>query len=145
MDSSQYSALSYTPCENGIAAAIPGDARNTFRCRNVSSTSIQQILLVKSLLLFRSICIISSATLSSAVLEVGPHLGVGHQTQAENLLPSRRKTALLSSKSPPLERCYTSAVFLSIPSRSSGERSAHIRISWSSGAKRSDMVFRSSI
>ncbi|PVH78320.1 hypothetical protein DL98DRAFT_635748 [Cadophora sp. DSE1049] len=35
MESSQYSALSYTPCENGIAAAIPGDARNTFRCRNV--------------------------------------------------------------------------------------------------------------
>ncbi|KAK0115090.1 hypothetical protein ONS96_013560 [Cadophora gregata f. sp. sojae] len=35
MESSQYPALSYTPCENGIASAIPGDTRNTFRCRNI--------------------------------------------------------------------------------------------------------------
>ncbi|KAG4430515.1 hypothetical protein IFR05_014001 [Cadophora sp. M221] len=34
MEPSQYLALSYTACNNGIAAAIPGDARNTFRCRN---------------------------------------------------------------------------------------------------------------
>ncbi|KAH7329923.1 hypothetical protein BKA65DRAFT_527651 [Rhexocercosporidium sp. MPI-PUGE-AT-0058] len=34
MESSQYSALQYTACKNGISEAIPGDARNTFRCRN---------------------------------------------------------------------------------------------------------------
>jgi len=41
----------------------------------------------QGLTIFRSISTISSATLSSAVLEVDPHLGAGHQTQAENLLP----------------------------------------------------------
>ncbi|KAH6718862.1 hypothetical protein BKA61DRAFT_712882 [Leptodontidium sp. MPI-SDFR-AT-0119] len=35
MESSEYSALSYTACKNGIAVSIPGDASNTFRCRNV--------------------------------------------------------------------------------------------------------------
>lgn len=37
MDSSRYPELGYTPCENGFAAAIPGDSNNTFRCSNVSS------------------------------------------------------------------------------------------------------------
>ena len=37
MDSSQYPELDYTPCENGFAAAIPGDPLNTFRCNNVST------------------------------------------------------------------------------------------------------------
>lgn len=36
MDSSRYPELGYTPCENGFAAAIPGDSNNTFRCNNVS-------------------------------------------------------------------------------------------------------------
>lgn len=36
MDSSHYPELGYTPCENGFAAAIPGDSNNTFRCNNVS-------------------------------------------------------------------------------------------------------------
>ncbi|KAH8730088.1 hypothetical protein GQ44DRAFT_747098 [Phaeosphaeriaceae sp. PMI808] len=35
MDSSKYPELSYTPCENGFAAAIPGDTNNTFRCNNI--------------------------------------------------------------------------------------------------------------
>ncbi|CAI6331729.1 unnamed protein product [Periconia digitata] len=35
MESSQYPELSYTPCEDGWAAAIPGDVNNTFRCNNV--------------------------------------------------------------------------------------------------------------
>jgi choice-of-anchor B domain-containing protein len=35
MDSSRYPELGYTPCENGFAAAIPGDTNNTFRCNNV--------------------------------------------------------------------------------------------------------------
>jgi hypothetical protein len=34
-NSEQYPELSYTPCENGFAAAIPGDFNNTFRCDNV--------------------------------------------------------------------------------------------------------------
>lgn len=36
MDSSRYPELGHTPCENGFAAAIPGDANNTFKCNNVS-------------------------------------------------------------------------------------------------------------
>ncbi|KAF2629561.1 hypothetical protein BU25DRAFT_429841 [Macroventuria anomochaeta] len=35
MDSSQYPGLGYTACENGFAAAIPGDKNNTFKCNNV--------------------------------------------------------------------------------------------------------------
>jgi hypothetical protein len=35
MDSARYPELGYTPCENGFAAAIPGDTNNTFRCNNV--------------------------------------------------------------------------------------------------------------
>lgn len=35
MNSSQYPELGYTPCENGFAAAIPGDTNNTFRCNNI--------------------------------------------------------------------------------------------------------------
>jgi len=35
MDSAQYPELGYTPCENGFAAAIPGDTNNTFRCSNI--------------------------------------------------------------------------------------------------------------
>jgi hypothetical protein len=35
MDSARYPELDYTPCENGFAAAIPGDTNNTFRCSNV--------------------------------------------------------------------------------------------------------------
>jgi hypothetical protein len=35
MESSQYPELGYTKCENGFAAAIPGDVNNTFRCNNV--------------------------------------------------------------------------------------------------------------
>lgn len=38
MDSAQYPELGYTKCENGFAAAIPGDANNTFRCNNVRSS-----------------------------------------------------------------------------------------------------------
>ena len=37
MQSSQYPELGYTACENGFAAAVPGDANNTFRCNNVST------------------------------------------------------------------------------------------------------------
>ncbi|KAL8376846.1 hypothetical protein RB595_007803 [Gaeumannomyces hyphopodioides] len=35
MDSSRYSELGFTKCIDGFAAAIPGDANNTFRCRNI--------------------------------------------------------------------------------------------------------------
>ncbi|KXH50240.1 hypothetical protein CNYM01_08921 [Colletotrichum nymphaeae SA-01] len=35
MDSAKYPELSYTPCVDGFAAAIPGDFNNTFRCRNI--------------------------------------------------------------------------------------------------------------
>ncbi|OAL52974.1 hypothetical protein IQ07DRAFT_347315 [Pyrenochaeta sp. DS3sAY3a] len=35
MESSQYPELGYTACENGFAAAIPGDFNNTFKCNNV--------------------------------------------------------------------------------------------------------------
>ncbi|KAH4412084.1 hypothetical protein HBH70_069750 [Parastagonospora nodorum] len=35
MESSRYPELHYTPCEDGFAAAIPGDTNNTFRCNNV--------------------------------------------------------------------------------------------------------------
>lgn len=35
MDSTQYPELGYTACENGFAAAIPGDVNNTFRCNNI--------------------------------------------------------------------------------------------------------------
>ncbi|CAG8957869.1 hypothetical protein HYFRA_00000209 [Hymenoscyphus fraxineus] len=34
MNSAQYPELGYTPCVNGVAAAIPGDANNSFRCSN---------------------------------------------------------------------------------------------------------------
>lgn len=34
LESSQYPALGYTACKNGIAEAIPGDKSNTFRCNN---------------------------------------------------------------------------------------------------------------
>lgn len=37
MDSSKYPELGYTACENGFAAAIPGDFNNTFKCNNASS------------------------------------------------------------------------------------------------------------
>lgn len=36
LDSAQYPELSYTPCVDGLATAIPGDANNTFQCNNVS-------------------------------------------------------------------------------------------------------------
>ncbi|KAH6875747.1 hypothetical protein J4E91_002138 [Alternaria rosae] len=35
MDSTRYPELGHTPCENGFAAAIPGDFNNTFRCHNI--------------------------------------------------------------------------------------------------------------
>ncbi|KAK2604128.1 hypothetical protein N8I77_007083 [Diaporthe amygdali] len=35
MESAQYPELSYTRCIDGLAAAIPGDANNTFRCNNI--------------------------------------------------------------------------------------------------------------
>lgn len=35
MDSSKYPELDYTACENGFAAAIPGDFNNTFKCNNI--------------------------------------------------------------------------------------------------------------
>ncbi|KAF2854084.1 hypothetical protein T440DRAFT_496275 [Plenodomus tracheiphilus IPT5] len=35
MDSTKFPELSYTPCENGFAAAIPGDFNNTFKCNNI--------------------------------------------------------------------------------------------------------------
>ncbi|KAH8639556.1 hypothetical protein IG631_07326 [Alternaria alternata] len=35
MDSTRYPELGYTSCENGFAAAIPGDFNNTFKCHNV--------------------------------------------------------------------------------------------------------------
>ncbi|KAK0388339.1 hypothetical protein NLU13_4584 [Sarocladium strictum] len=35
MNSAQYPELSYTPCVDGFAAAIPGDNNNTFRCDNI--------------------------------------------------------------------------------------------------------------
>ncbi|KAH8846835.1 hypothetical protein MCOR27_010753 [Pyricularia oryzae] len=35
MNSFQYPELGYTKCENGFAAAIPGDFNSTFRCNNV--------------------------------------------------------------------------------------------------------------
>jgi choice-of-anchor B domain-containing protein len=40
MESSRYPELGYTPCENGFAAAIPGNTNNTFKCNNVSNSSI---------------------------------------------------------------------------------------------------------
>lgn len=39
LDSAQYPELSYTPCVDGLATAIPGDANNTFQCNNVSVTN----------------------------------------------------------------------------------------------------------
>lgn len=35
MNSTQYPELGYTKCVDGIAAAILGDANNTFQCNNV--------------------------------------------------------------------------------------------------------------
>ncbi|TKX24082.1 hypothetical protein C1H76_3650 [Elsinoe australis] len=35
MNSTQYPELGYTKCVDGIAAAIPGDANNTFQCNNI--------------------------------------------------------------------------------------------------------------
>jgi len=35
MDSTRYPELGYTSCENGFAAAIPGDFNNTFKCHNI--------------------------------------------------------------------------------------------------------------
>ncbi|KAL6704088.1 hypothetical protein ACN47E_008751 [Coniothyrium glycines] len=35
MESSGYPELGYTACENGFAAAIPGDFNNTFKCNNI--------------------------------------------------------------------------------------------------------------
>jgi hypothetical protein len=40
MDSTQYPELGYTKCEDGFAAAIPGDKNNTFKCNNVSNSSV---------------------------------------------------------------------------------------------------------
>lgn len=40
MDSSRYPELGYTACENGFAAAIPGDFNNTFKCNNVSPIDV---------------------------------------------------------------------------------------------------------
>ena len=34
-ESEQYPELGYTACVDGVAAAIPGDANNTFRCNNI--------------------------------------------------------------------------------------------------------------
>ncbi|KAL8342040.1 hypothetical protein RB601_005205 [Gaeumannomyces tritici] len=36
MNSSRYPELGFAKCVDGFAAAVPGDANNTFRCRNVS-------------------------------------------------------------------------------------------------------------
>ncbi|KAG9231338.1 hypothetical protein BJ875DRAFT_444182 [Amylocarpus encephaloides] len=41
MESVQYPELGYTKCINGIAEAIPGDAKNTFRCNNVVHADLQ--------------------------------------------------------------------------------------------------------
>ncbi|KAI5359248.1 putative choice-of-anchor B domain-containing protein [Septoria linicola] len=35
MNSTQWPELGYTKCENGFAAAIPGDVNNTFSCNNI--------------------------------------------------------------------------------------------------------------
>lgn len=36
MDNARYPELGFTRCIDGFSAAIPEDANNTFRCRNVS-------------------------------------------------------------------------------------------------------------
>ncbi|KDN61391.1 hypothetical protein CSUB01_12362 [Colletotrichum sublineola] len=43
MDSARYPELGYTPCIDGFAAAIPGDANNTFRCGNYDGTAFAEI------------------------------------------------------------------------------------------------------
>ena len=40
MQSSKYPELHYTACDNGFAAAIPGDKNNTFKCNNVNITTL---------------------------------------------------------------------------------------------------------
>lgn len=51
MESSQYSSLSYTPCKDGIAEAIPGDALNTFRCNNVNFSPVSMDSRIEHLLI----------------------------------------------------------------------------------------------
>ena len=46
-DQDQYPELRYTKCKNGRAEAIKGDEHNTFRCRNVrTSTPLFSFLLL---------------------------------------------------------------------------------------------------
>lgn len=41
-DSSIYPRLDYTKCVNGLAVAIKGDATHTFKCKNVSWSTVCQ-------------------------------------------------------------------------------------------------------
>lgn len=43
LDTTVYPRLNYTKCVNGIAAAIPGDPTNTFKCKNVSYNSVKTL------------------------------------------------------------------------------------------------------
>ena len=64
MDSSRYPELGYTPCEDGFAAAIPGDKNNTFRCNNVGGLVVDELYEADK---SRLTCITSCLTHSSAV------------------------------------------------------------------------------
>lgn len=48
MNSAQYPELGYTKCVDGFAAAIPGDANNTFRCSNVSVPMTRPVAIINA-------------------------------------------------------------------------------------------------
>lgn len=97
-DSRQYPELGYTPCEDGLAEAIPGDAKNTFRCQNVrhSATDAETLFANRCRLTSTT----SSAMLHLAVRAVQDHRpGDGHLMRVASSSPSASMKVLLLSRS----------------------------------------------
>lgn len=105
LESSQYPELSYTPCIDGLATAIPGDANNTFQCNNVSVTNEYSGTYYGTnspLTIIRSTCTTSShMQTSEAPRALGPPRGDGHPRTAANSLRSASTTEQPLRRSPP--------------------------------------------
>jgi len=100
MDSSQYPELGYTKCENGFAAAIPGDKNNTFRCNNVGPPFDNLSRCERQLTYARLTSTTSCRTRNWVALLVEARLrGGGPPRMAENSLPLGNTMGQLSPKS----------------------------------------------
>jgi hypothetical protein len=119
-DSRRHPELGYTPCSNGKAEAIEGNANYTFRCNNVRFPDLYGH---QTDLSNRSISITFCPTRNSAAkVALDPPLGVGHHLPDENSSPSAKETVLLSPRSQRMESYRILEGCLIIQSQACGEK-----------------------